>query len=735
MIFKTNIVAFVTCFLLFLGEKAIYGQSIVAFSDTVQPQVIGKFLSVYEDKSSQLSAEQILKGTFLFQKVTTNVPNLGVSSSNHWVKFSIQNNTSKNKLLLNVAHAILDQVALYQVLDSNRVVMLGNMGEFKPFSARKYKHPNYIFDISIKPNETQHFLLKVNQGEQLMLPVILGTRDTILQSIRTQDLYFGLYCGIMFIMIFYNLFVYFSVRDRSYLLYVIYIIAVWLTQASFLGYTFQFLYPNSPWMERHSVIFWSAAVGIAAPEFMRFFLKTKEYTPKLTKLFVIPYTCYAIAVMLALFNKFSWSYLLIDVTAISITILMTIISIKIARKGIRTARFFLLAWFIFLIGVTVFALKDMGILPYNIFTIYLMPIGSAIETVLLSFALADRINIFRKEKEEAQLRELQERLEKQEILEKQNILLEQEIRAATKELVQKNEQLNEANQKLEVTLLELKQTQAQLIQTEKMASLGQMAAGIAHEINNPMNIINQSLDALMQDIGDLKALIDQYQKIEVNGNSLQEQLLEIEKFSQQIELESLYVEMDNMVSSAREGANRAAKIAKELKTFSRKDQESIKLFNIHEGLDALFDMFKSDLLGDIQIEKDYGDLPEINCNSQLLNQAFYNVIQNSAQAIRDKGLQDKEGKITIKTRIFNGQVLVSFTDNGIGMDESVIKRATEPFFTTKKVGSGKGLGLSVTYGILREHQGLIDIDSKVGIGTTISLIFPISLKYTDNENR
>ena len=493
------------------------------------------------------------------------------------------------------------------------------------------------------------------------------------------------------------------------------------------GYTFKYLWPNNNWLTDHSVVLLSAVAAITAMLFIRSFLQTKHHIPKLDKGLDVINGVFILSIILSVLGFGEASFKIMQLDTMICSFYGLYIAYVIARKGYRPARFFLIAWSILLGGAILFVLKDFGVIPFNRFTDHTLQMASTLETILLSLALADRINIFKKEKEEAQARELQERKEKQDILEIQAQVLQVKVEEATQELTEKNITLNDTNGRLEETLITLKATQAELLQKQKMASLGQLAAGVAHEVNNPLNIINVSLDILERDFKELQSCIDNFQSIELSMEDIRGKLKEAQTFAtEEAEYEELSKEVEKTLERARRGVSRSADIAQELRTFSKIDATGLNNTQINDDIDAILNMLKYSL-GEIEVDKDYGELPKINCYSQKLNQLYQNVLTNAVESIQKKDTTNEKGKIKISTQLSDKNVVISFTDNGIGMTDEVKENAFDPFFTTKGV-AGKGLGLSNAYGTMDDHNGKIEIDTKEGIGTTIRLTFPVQQK-------
>ncbi|WP_347157825.1 tetratricopeptide repeat protein [Pontibacter chitinilyticus] len=296
---------------------------------------------------------------------------------------------------------------------------------------------------------------------------------------------------------------------------------------------------------------------------------------------------------------------------------------------------------------------------------------------------------------------------------------------ANKLLQNKNEEINAQKEEiavqrdhLEQTYHNLVNTQEQLVQSEKMASLGQLTAGVAHEINNPINFVSAGIDSLRANFADIMKVVNGYLALKPDADN-RVPLQQLEQLKKELEVDELIEESEQLLSSIKNGATRTKEIVKSLKNFSRLDESSLKKADIHEGLDSTLVILNNQLKGRIKIVKNYGDLQEINCYPGQLNQVFMNILNNAAQAIQG------EGTIAIKTYTEDDYAVIKIRDTGPGMSEEVRKHIFEPFFTTKDVGEGTGLGLSITYGIIEKHHGKIDVTSEPGVGTEFTIRIPL----------
>lgn len=277
--------------------------------------------------------------------------------------------------------------------------------------------------------------------------------------------------------------------------------------------------------------------------------------------------------------------------------------------------------------------------------------------------------------------------------------------------------LESQNVELATRKAELERLQAQLVHHEKMASLGQIAAGIAHELNNPAGFIFGNMDLLKQCTVDFEKLLKAYNSIEFSG----EKAAEIEAIKAEIHYDGLLADLTSIVDDCRDGAERIRDVVQNLRLFSRLDEAELKKIDLHEGLDSTIRLlsryFSS---GHISLIKDYGDLPLISCYAGQLNQVWMNLLENAAQAV---GI---DGVVKVTTRAEGDSVLVAISDTGCGIDNEQQSKIFDPFFTTKPVGEGTGLGLSITYGIIERHGGSITVESARDRGTTIMVKVPIS---------
>jgi two-component system NtrC family sensor kinase len=707
---------FIAFFFLYQPTQA---QEEIRFTPDLINQYIGKQTALFQDTSRKLTFDSVRNNPSLFVQQKENVPNLGISHNNNWVRFRLINSTNADKVILNLEYPSIDEVILYVV--KGDTVHTTRLTQARPLSERLYKHQFYIFDIPVRKGERAECYLMITGNTQLLSPLTLNTSESIVAYITNSEVLSGLYIGIMLVMILYNLFIYFSARDKSYLVYVNYIFWVAMAQITLLGYSNRYLWNAMPWLCENAMVITAAMAGIGTIIFVKSFLETKNYTPKLDKLLTLLLIGDLFVILLLLLGQDLYSYQIVNGIAGLGAVSIFITACLVYRKKRKPAMYFLLAWVIFLVSVVVFVLKDFGIIfNYNFLTTHSMQIGSAIEAVLLSFALADRINVLKKEKEESQLAALKMTKENNRIIEQQNLMLEIKVKERTEELVEKNDELN-------LTLDELKQAQIQLVESEKMASLGQLTAGIAHEINNPINFVTANITPLKRDVDVLFHTIDLLESFNRQNLTDEEKIQHIAAFKEEQDFEYLKVEINHLLKGINEGASRTAEIVKSLRIFSRLDEDDLKLADINEGLESTV-VIVNNLLNRIKVLRHYGNIPVINCYPGKINQVFLNIISNALFAIDQKFGDKPGGELLLETSHVDGYVKIVIKDNGTGMTEETKKKIFDPFFTTKDVGQGTGLGMSIAFNTIQKHMGSIAVETELGSGTTFTLLIPSDIE-------
>lgn len=289
----------------------------------------------------------------------------------------------------------------------------------------------------------------------------------------------------------------------------------------------------------------------------------------------------------------------------------------------------------------------------------------------------------------------------------------------SRELNERNETLRRERDELAALAKSLEEAHNQLLQSEKMASIGQLAAGVAHEINNPVGYVNSNLKSLDAFTQDLLTLLDAYeQSAEQLPTDAQKTLSSLRE---QLDIDYLKTDVVDILRESQEGIDRVKKIVQDLKDFSHVDDGNFNWADLHQGLNSTLNIVNNEIKYKADVIKEYGDIPMVECLPSQLNQVFMNLLVNAAHAI----LSDDRGTITVRTGMnAEAMVCVEVSDNGSGIPQENLTRIFDPFFTTKPIGKGTGLGLSLAYGIVKKHGGRIEVSSTVGVGTTFRILLP-----------
>lgn len=297
-------------------------------------------------------------------------------------------------------------------------------------------------------------------------------------------------------------------------------------------------------------------------------------------------------------------------------------------------------------------------------------------------------------------------------------------------LEDKSRELYQANSELSETLAKLQDTQAHLVQSEKMASIGQMAAGVAHEINNPIGFVSSNLDSLKHYIESLvqvikqdSKLIDECQQVESLGALVSAST----QARDQADLEFLLEDLDSLIAESIDGTQRVKRIVADLKDFSHVDQPEMVVADLHELIDKTLAVAANEIRYKAEIVRNYGEVPQITCYGGKISQVVLNFIVNAAQAI------EEQGTITIQTGCEADQAWFEIRDTGCGIPAETLSKIYDPFFTTKPVGEGTGLGLHMVHKIVEAHKGSVHVESAVGVGTAFRVTIPVDCSSAETE--
>lgn len=339
------------------------------------------------------------------------------------------------------------------------------------------------------------------------------------------------------------------------------------------------------------------------------------------------------------------------------------------------------------------------------------------ESVLKRLDTRDRLLILKKPFDNIEVCQLANALTAKWDMTQQAALQMGELKEAVQE---RTVEIRQASEALQVQIVERKQLESQLVQSEKLAAIGQLAAGVAHEINNPIGYISSNIGTLEGYCNGLLEMLSAYEAVEQTVGS-PEVAAKLKSLRERVELDFLKEDIPQLMHESKQGISRVRQIVQDLKDFSRVDSnQSWQWANLHQGIDSTLNIAANEIKYRADVVKEYGTIPDIQCLPSQLNQVILNLLINAVQA-----MGDGRGQITIRTGTEAEQVWIEVADTGSGIAPEVLPRVFEPFFTTKPVGKGTGLGLSLSYGIVQKHCGRISVDSVVGVGTSFRIELPI----------
>lgn len=674
------------------------------------------FFEVFTDTFDLFSRFDIVEAPFRLTK--SNRINFGVNDFDNWVRFSVHGKTDES-ILLKIDNAQLHELELYRD-EGGRLSLLERTGQKYPFDQRTFKSGKFVMELPASKREASTYYLKIRGHHQLNVPFTLSSELNIVSVLIREQLLMGLYLGLMFAMLFYNLFIYFSVRMPGYIYYVLYIFFVAAVQSALAGLNFKYITSQVPEVESFSLFILNPLTALFSVLFFLDFVDIKKYSKILYYVVLGGLSLYLIQFIFTFSGFYHTAYTMMNSFAFILAIILLFSAGYAVFKGSRQAKFFLGAWIFFLVSVILFVLTDEGILAYNIFTKNSLRAGSASAALLLAFGLADNINLIRRQNEKNRLRALEASRENERLIRNRKIELELQVDERTRELQISNEDLSKA-------LKELRETQTQLVNQEKMASLGQLTAGIAHEINNPINFVTSNVKPVKRDIDDIFEILDDF--IALNGGSDYDD--KIEQINQKIEdYELSYIrnEIFQLLNGIEEGAGRTAEIVRGLKVFSRAEEQDVKSVDLVEGLESTLTLLNNTTKNAVKITRKYESIPRVECYPGKMNQVFMNLLSNAVYAVKARHGEDNGGEIVVRARYIDDNVEFKIEDNGYGIPEEKLSKIFDPFFTTKDPGEGTGLGLSISQSIIAKHKGKLDVWSKRNEGTIFTITVPVKMK-------
>ncbi|MDR6944451.1 sensor histidine kinase [Mucilaginibacter pocheonensis] len=704
-----------TAYLLFLSAMAwAYKPDTLVINDNQSYLLTNKYFKELEDPKGKLTINEVLDNNN-FHSIDKQLPVLKYSKSTTWIKFILKNNSNEPSITVSTGASIIDDFDLYYT-DSTGA----NVRHLNP----DYIHNGLIarnitfINCPVLPGASAKIYLHIKSNASTVMPVKIYSAFAFLQSRYIENIILGVIAGIFIVMALYNFMLYFIVGDRSYLYYVGYIIFLGLSLVLERGYGGNLFTKDITILNNYVVPVVRVLLGFSILLFVSEFLQLKQNLNRWYKYYFLLYIFYALLLVAVVCGMVVTAYNLITIGTSIISVSLLIVGTYLYVNGFKPAKLFMLGWGIFSISILISMACTKGLIIYNSLTVNIVVYSSVLELILFSAALAEKINFYRKQKNELQNFGLIVAKENERLIMEQNILLENKVKERTNELIITNKNLS-------ISIDHLMATQKQLIDNEKMASLGQLTAGVAHEINNPINFVSSNIAPLRLDFDELLTLLGMYE--DVLNNPGQPLLLNnLNDYKQKINLDLVKDEITLLLNGIEDGANRTADIVSSLRTFSSTDELVLKTQDINKSILNNLLILRSTIPYYIEIKPIFDKLEPLNCYPGKINQLIINLINNSIYAIKAKE-QHSDESIMITTKDHPNHISIEVTDTGTGMSDETRQRIFEPFFTTKGIGEGTGLGLSIVFGIIEKHRGSIEVISSPGKGATFIILLPKNL--------
>ncbi len=430
--------------------------SAIVIRDHLSVYDLSKNVEIYVDHKKTFTGSDLSDVNRIpnFYKNTTGRVNFGFTQAAYWLRFTLINSLSvPEELYLAIEMSFHDLIELY-VPDNAGGYTAIRTGDSMPFHSRMIDNRNFIFKIYPPDNRETTYYLKIISDDSMMLPLSIMTRKAFMHREEKRNFLYGMYYGIILIMVLYNLFIFLSIRDINYLYYIMYTISYFFFQANYNGLSYQMFWPNNPWWHSHSITFFTGIGLMFGLVFARSFLKLHTYLPVYSRITLFLLLASGLMSVVSLFMKQIHGLVVMNVLAALISLLLLYVAIMTYFRGYKPARFFITAWVFFLLGVIAVALVNLGMVPYSVYANHASQVGSIFEITLLSLALADRINTIKKEREIAQAEMIR-------MQEATRTSLEREVFERTRELEIERNKLREKN---EIIIKEL--TMARKIQQQ-----------------------------------------------------------------------------------------------------------------------------------------------------------------------------------------------------------------------------------------------------------------------------
>ena len=677
--------------------------TVITLTDQSASYPIGLHLSLYEDVNGELSFDEVSDESFkknFFMSQSKN-PSFGFTDSVYWVHFSVTNDAlERNNWFLEFDYAPIQFIEFFS-RKGNGPVTTQTSGMAIPVSSLPYKHHYPVFPLDIAPTETMDIWLRLSGESSMNIPLKIYSTDAHARKTSTELALMGIYTGILFALLAYNIFIFFILRESIYLYYVCFLCGNVYNALAIHGILKPLLYPNSPELMLLSIPSVLSAICCFGTLFVSKFLGMATYFKKLAILFKVGTFVSFVGIFIPWFFGYRSGMFLAVFTLLVFCSTALFVGFYSAFAKIPAAKYYVTSWTALLIGAVAYLCQTLGIIPYSVLAEYGLLVGSALEAILLSVALAARMRT---------LIDKTDRIQSQQIKTERAMVQAQREAAAAKE-----EALSKQKELLDQKTLSLAQ-EKRALQQEKFASLGLLSASVAHEINNPNNYISLSA-----------------QSVQDRVRSLQEYLFELMDDEPEDDIKQDFItrfkEINNDTSRIMDGSQRINTIVRSMRGVSREDSGTLVEFDPVEQLLSTLELVRPAFKQNVSFQTEDLSLGNIvKAAPARINQVFMNLLVNACQAIEEKQLSSDDdyiGKVKLESVIRGDHLDLMIEDNGCGIPESIKDRLFHEQLTTKDQDKGTGLGLKICEEIIKEFQGSISLFSEEMVGSKFIISLPL----------